>query len=84
MDKEQLSKENDQIKLLKESMNKESDQLKSKNKELMDQVDQLKMQLQLLNEKKLDSINQSKPIIPKSQVKPIKSDLSASDVVISL
>ena len=64
-------------------MDKESSQLQLKNKELMDQVEQLKMQLQLLNEKKIDSLNQSKPIIPNSQVTPIKPDLNRGDVLTS-
>jgi hypothetical protein len=84
MDKAELSKQNDQIKILKDSMNKESDQLKLKNKELMNQVDQLKKQLQLMNEKKPDSINQAKPITPKSQTKPIKSDIKTDNVAINL
>ena len=58
--------------------------MKLHNKELMNQMEQLKIQLQLMNEKKHDSIYQSKPITPKSQIKPMKQDLNISDIAISL
>jgi len=83
MNQEQLTNQNDQIKQLKDLIEKESIQMKLKNKELMDQMDQLKQQLQLLNEKKQDSLHQSKPITPNSRVKPEKSNLNTEDIAIN-
>ncbi|HEX5150013.1 MAG TPA: M56 family metallopeptidase [Parafilimonas sp.] len=82
INKELLNNQNDQIKQLKDSFEKESEQMKLKNKELMNQVDQLKRQLQLMNKKKQDSLYQEKPTIPKSQVKPMKSN--TTDIAINL